>query len=155
PNECFDARDAFAEAARRAGASPKDIEQAKEQLSSREATLRERCLTLARENPGTQAELTALFLVASQWPKTKDGADARENLLKLAASADMTHWGDMLRTPSEPLDESLRPLGSALVRRVKGNTDHPAAASMLTGACNMVAPDTDVVEAPPAFVEIA
>jgi len=154
-NECFLARDEFAEQARRSRASPRDVEHAKKRLAAREATLRERCLTLARENPATQAELTALFLVVSKWPKTQDGEDARGKLLELAGAADMTHWGEMFKTNSEPNDESLRPLASALVRRVKENPDHPAAASMLTAACNMVAPDTDVNKAPPAFEEIA
>jgi hypothetical protein len=119
PNECYEAHDQFTDEVRRSGASPKDIERARERFAAKEAKIRDRCLTLARENPGTQAELTALFLIAGKWPKTQKGANARERLLKLADTADMKYWGDMFQTTSEPHDRILHPLAADLVRRVK------------------------------------
>jgi thiol-disulfide isomerase/thioredoxin len=154
-NECSLSRHEFAKQVRRPGASPGDIEDAKGRLSARESKLRERCLTLARENPATQAELTALYIVANRWPKTRDGENARGKLLELAVTADMQHWGSMFRTTPVAGDDSLRPLASALVRRMKESPDHPAAARLLTKACTLIAPDTDANEAPPAFMEIA
>jgi thiol-disulfide isomerase/thioredoxin len=155
PNELYFARDEFAEQARRPGATPAEIEHAKERLSAREVKLRQRCLTLAQENPATMAELAAFYLVANLWPKTQEGESARGKLMDLAVTGDMRHWGSMFHTTPVAGDDRLRPLASALVGRVKESPDHAAAARLLTAACNLTAPGSDVNEAPPAFVEIA
>ncbi len=116
PNECLLARGEYAEQVHRSGASPGDIERAKARMLASEAKLRGRCLTLAQENPATPAELMALYLVASEWPKTQDAENARGRLLELVVTADMQHWGSMFETTPVARDESLRPLAEALVR---------------------------------------
>ncbi|WP_406699051.1 redoxin domain-containing protein [Singulisphaera sp. Ch08] len=155
PNEYQRARSIFAEQSRRLGAAPRDVEQARERLSAREAELRGRCLTLAAENLGTKAELTAYYLVGNLWPKSREGEQARAKLLELAVTADMQHWGRMLATTPVGRVDGLRPLGAALVRRVKANPDDPSAACVLARACSLVAPDTDAGEATPEFAEVA
>jgi thiol-disulfide isomerase/thioredoxin len=155
PNEFHDAHDHYAEQVRRRGALPEAIEQAKKRLTAREAELRRRCLALASANPATNAELAAYYLVANLWPKTQDAEDSRKKLMALAVTGDMRHWGSMFHTTPVAHDAGLRPLASALVRRVKESPDHEAAARLLTAACNLTAPGSDVSEAPAEFVEIA
>jgi pimeloyl-ACP methyl ester carboxylesterase/thiol-disulfide isomerase/thioredoxin len=152
-NECDDARYDF-ETARGSRGSPSDSAQSRQRLEGREAKLRERCLTLARENPDTQAELAAYYILASRWPKTQQGQNARMKLLELARSASVAQWGETFHQV-HGRDVSLRPLAQALVQRVKESPEHPAGARLLAMASNLVAPDTDAEAAPDLYVEIA
>jgi thiol-disulfide isomerase/thioredoxin/acetyl esterase/lipase len=119
--------------------------------SDNEAELRQRCLTLARDNPGTQAEISALYLVAGTWPQTSEGEVALERLKILFRTASLDDLGHTFQAMRARHTQNLRPLFSVLVDRVETNKDDPSAARILTEACIILAPAHDVSYATDEF----
>ena len=119
--------------------------------SDDEAELRQRCLILARDNPGTQAEISALFLVAGTWPQTSEGEVALERLTVLFRTARLDNLGHTFQSMRARHTQNLRPLFSVLVDRVEAKKDDPSAARILTEACIILAPARDVSDATDEF----
>ncbi len=139
----------------RSGAAEPEVQAARERLAAADQSLRQRLLDLAAQNPGTKAELGALYVLAGQWPKSTEGETALAKLVERTPTADVDQLGRMLETTTVRHKEHLRPFAASLVQSASKNADHPSAAKLLTEASIIVAPDTDAAAAPPEFVEIA
>lgn len=134
--------------------SEAELKVASDRLATDEERIRRRCLQLAKENPGTKAELGALYWVAGEWPETVEGKYALDTLIEVSAAANLDHLGQTFDSIHATQEESMRPLIPVLLRRERENPNHPYAAKLLTEACLFLDPGDDVV-APDQFKEIA
>lgn len=119
------------------------------------AELSRRCAELAESSQGTNAELGALLLLAGYWPETAAGQNAAGRIEALAQTADLKLWSDALQRVDLPAQEGLRPIVVPLIRQVRERSSQTGAALVVTKLCRLVAPDTDVAQAPAEFAELA
>ena len=135
------------------GAVRREVNGAK--LAARETELRQRCLKLAKENPDTEVQLGALYVVAGEWPQTEEGKRALQTLLKVSETASLDYLGKTFDSMHVTHNESMRPLVPVLVRRERENPKHAYAAKLLTEACLLLAPNDSAAAAPDEFTRIA
>jgi len=141
---------------RRSSGSDQELEATQKSFGRWQDEARERCLEIATENPGTQAEASALLMVSGHWPESVEGKSAYEKLLRAASNADIAEWAkalDQVHFSNRDIDR-WRPLIAHLIQRVEIQPDHPDASWLLCEAGNLVAPDSDAESVPEEFVTI-
>jgi thiol-disulfide isomerase/thioredoxin len=115
----------------------------------------ERCLDLARSQPGTPAELAALCWAVSNAPGSEPGKEAfailKGGRLDHADPAELLKALNSAQTSSEVRPKPLAPL---VLEAAKRNLDHPRAAQLLTWVCASQFGDNSA-EQPPTFAEAA
>ena len=140
-----------------------DLMQLRREVASGQAqesdqSVRQKFFEIARDNPGSGAEVAAYLFVAKQWPETADADVAYEKLLRAAKNADIGDWARSLediRPGGRSESERWRPLAALLIERVRRQPDHPKAARLLCEAAVLIHPDTDVESAPGELHQIA
>lgn len=117
---------------------------------------RKRCLDIAKENPGSRSEASALLMASGNWPESDEGKTAYDMLLREAANADIAQWAMAFDQFSTGLNdvEKWPPLVAQLIQRVETQPDHPDASWLLCEAGNLIAPDSDAESVPEEFVTI-
>ena len=134
--------------------SPLELERAQKGFATTERRLVERCLDLARREPGSIAGLIALKMVACRSPKTEEGRKAAELLVKQAASADLGVLAKSLPFPVNVSEEPVHSVVPIILERVKKNPAHPQAPQLLASVvCGSA--DPEAVKPPAEFIEAA
>lgn len=105
-------------------ASETEVQAQSAKFAAKETRLRQRCLKLAEENPGTRAELGALYVVAGEWPETEEGKHALQTLIQVSETANLHHLGETLESIHATHKESMRPLIPVFLRLESENSTH-------------------------------
>ena len=137
----------------RSAKSPLEL-QRRAGIATAERRLVERSLDLARKQPGSVAGLIALKMVACRSPRTDEGKQAAEVLIKQAASADLGVLAKALPFPVNVSAEPVHQVVPIILERVKKDPAHPQAAQLLASVvCGSA--DPEAPKPPAEFIEAA
>lgn len=122
-------------------------------LSETEA--RDSLSEVARQNPGTQAQVGALAFLAKKWPDSAEASKALATLPNAIEGMPVDELANCLERTSFDNGRLWKPIGMALIARVEQQPSHPRSGRLLATAALVLKPSDEDVEPSDELLQVA